>query len=40
VVKVGAPLVEFAEGPEQDAGAIVGELGTSEQPPAARGSGV
>ena len=35
VVKVGAPLVEFAEGPGQDAGAIVGELGTSEQPPAA-----
>ncbi|MEH2528366.1 MULTISPECIES: dihydrolipoamide acetyltransferase family protein [unclassified Bradyrhizobium] len=35
VVKVGAPLVEFAEGPGQDAGAIVGELGTGEQPPAA-----
>ena len=35
VVKVGAPLVEFAEGPEQDTGTIVGELGTSEQPPAA-----
>src|SRR5258708_36025923 len=26
VVKVGAPLVEFAEGPEQDTGTIVGEL--------------
>ena len=25
VVKVGAPLVEFAEGPGQDAGAIVGD---------------
>jgi 2-oxoisovalerate dehydrogenase E2 component (dihydrolipoyl transacylase) len=35
VVKVGAPLVEFAESPEQDTGTIVGELGTSEQPPAA-----
>jgi 2-oxoisovalerate dehydrogenase E2 component (dihydrolipoyl transacylase) len=35
VVKVGAPLVEFAEGPEQDTGTIVGELGTSDQPPAA-----
>ena len=35
VVKVGAPLVEFAEGPEQDTGTIVGELGASEQPSAA-----
>jgi 2-oxoisovalerate dehydrogenase E2 component (dihydrolipoyl transacylase) len=35
VVKVGAPLVEFAEGPEQDTGTIVGELGTSEPPAAA-----
>jgi 2-oxoisovalerate dehydrogenase E2 component (dihydrolipoyl transacylase) len=35
VVKVGAPLVEFAEGAEQDTGTIVGELGTSEQPAAA-----
>jgi len=35
VVKVGAPLVEFAESPEQDTGTIVGELGTSEQSPAA-----
>lgn len=34
VVKVGAPLVEFAEGAGQDTGTIVGELGTSEQPPA------
>ena len=30
VVKVGAPLVEFAEGPEQDTGTIVGELGAGE----------
>src|SRR5712664_3811313 len=35
IVKVGAPLVEFAEGPEQDTGTIVGEFGTSEQPAAA-----
>ncbi|MFG3593656.1 dihydrolipoamide acetyltransferase family protein [Bradyrhizobium sp. RDI18] len=35
VVKVGAPLVEFAEGPEQDTGTIVGELGGGEPPPAA-----
>ena len=35
MVKVGAPLVEFAEGAEQDTGTIVGELGISEQPPAA-----
>jgi pyruvate dehydrogenase E2 component (dihydrolipoamide acetyltransferase) len=35
MVKVGAPLVEFAEGAEQDTGTIVGELGTSEQPAAA-----
>jgi 2-oxoisovalerate dehydrogenase E2 component (dihydrolipoyl transacylase) len=35
VVKVGAPLVEFAEGPEQDSGTIVGELGPSESPAAA-----
>jgi pyruvate dehydrogenase E2 component (dihydrolipoamide acetyltransferase) len=40
VVKVGAPLVEFAEGAEQDTGTIVGELGTSEPaPPAAAPSG-
>jgi pyruvate dehydrogenase E2 component (dihydrolipoamide acetyltransferase) len=35
MVKVGAPLVEFAEGAEQDTGTIVGELGTSEQSAAA-----
>jgi 2-oxoisovalerate dehydrogenase E2 component (dihydrolipoyl transacylase) len=36
MVKVGTPLVEFAEGAEQDTGTIVGELGTSEPAPAAR----
>ena len=35
IVKVGAPLVEFAEGAEQDTGTIVGELGCGEHPPAA-----
>ena len=35
IVKVGMPLVEFAEGAEQDTGTIVGELGTGEHPPAA-----
>jgi pyruvate dehydrogenase E2 component (dihydrolipoamide acetyltransferase) len=34
LVKVGAPLVEFAEGAEQDTGTIVGELGRTEHPPA------
>ena len=34
-MKIGAPLVEFAEGAEQDTGTVVGELGTSEHPPAA-----
>jgi 2-oxoisovalerate dehydrogenase E2 component (dihydrolipoyl transacylase) len=33
IVKVGAPLVEFAEGAEQDTGTIVGELGSGEHPP-------
>ena len=36
LVKVGAPLVEFAEGAEQDTGTIVGELGA--QRATARGS--
>ena len=36
VVKVGAPLVEFAEGVEQDTGTVVGELGSGEHPPAQR----
>src|SRR5258708_6134008 len=35
MVKVGAPLVEFAEGAEQDTGTIVGELGTGQHPSAA-----
>jgi pyruvate/2-oxoglutarate dehydrogenase complex dihydrolipoamide acyltransferase (E2) component len=30
IVKVGMPLVEFAEGAEQDSGTIVGELGSGE----------
>jgi pyruvate dehydrogenase E2 component (dihydrolipoamide acetyltransferase) len=30
LVKVGAPLVEFAEGPGADAGTVVGELGREE----------
>ena len=36
IVKVGAPLVEFAEGTEEDTGTIVGELGGAEQPAATR----
>jgi pyruvate dehydrogenase E2 component (dihydrolipoamide acetyltransferase) len=35
IVKVGAPLVEFAEGVEQDTGTVVGELGSGEHPPTA-----
>jgi 2-oxoisovalerate dehydrogenase E2 component (dihydrolipoyl transacylase) len=35
IVKVGAPLVEFAEAAEQDTGTIVGELGAGEPSPAA-----
>ena len=31
LVKVGAPLVEFAEGPEEDTGTVVGELGQSKR---------
>ena len=34
-MKVGTPLVEFAEGAEQDTGTVVGELGSGEHPPAA-----
>jgi pyruvate dehydrogenase E2 component (dihydrolipoamide acetyltransferase) len=34
LVKVGAPLVEFAEGTEQDTGTIVGELDSAEHVPA------
>src|SRR5262245_22382718 len=36
IVKVGAPLLEFAEGAAQDTGTIVGELGSDEHPPAER----
>lgn len=44
LVKVGTPLVEFAEGTEQDTGTIVGELGSGERPlatgtPSARPAG-
>jgi 2-oxoisovalerate dehydrogenase E2 component (dihydrolipoyl transacylase) len=35
IVKVGTPLVEFAEGVEQDTGTIVGELGSDEHAAAA-----
>src|SRR5438105_14246467 len=35
LVKVGAPLVEFAEGGEQDTGTVVGELGREEKAPRA-----
>ena len=34
IVKVGAPLVEFAEGAGQDTGTIVGELSPGEYPAA------
>ncbi|WP_026607839.1 dihydrolipoamide acetyltransferase family protein [Methylocapsa acidiphila] len=41
IVKVGAPLVEFAEGKEQDSGTVVGELAAPEakraEPPGAPG---
>src|SRR5262245_15755226 len=33
LVKVGAPLVEFAEGAEEDTGTVVGELGRGKQAP-------
>src|SRR5260370_8420769 len=32
LVKVGAPLVEFAEGAEQDTGTVVGEIERAEAP--------
>jgi len=35
IVKVGMPLIEFAEGADQDTGTIVGELGGRETAPAA-----
>jgi 2-oxoisovalerate dehydrogenase E2 component (dihydrolipoyl transacylase) len=33
LVKVGAPLVEFGEGPEEDTGTVVGEIARSDQAP-------
>ncbi|WP_275198691.1 biotin/lipoyl-containing protein [Bradyrhizobium sp. CSA207] len=39
IVRVGAPLVEFSEGAEQDTGTIVGELGSDEHPPAGIATG-
>jgi pyruvate dehydrogenase E2 component (dihydrolipoamide acetyltransferase) len=38
IVKVGAPLIEFAEGTERDTGTIVGELGGGEHPPTVESS--
>src|SRR5881227_98490 len=35
LVKVGAPLVEFAEGVQEDTGTVVGELGQEEKAPRA-----
>src|SRR5437588_8886040 len=36
VIKVGAPLLEFAEGPQEDTGTVVGEIdrGETGAPPA------
>src|SRR5215470_759246 len=34
LVKVGTPLVEFAEGAGHDTGTVVGELGAGERQPA------
>jgi len=39
-VAVGAPLVEFADGPQADAGTVVGELGAPGAPPAVPGRAV
>ncbi len=35
IIKVGAPLVEFAEGAQEDAGTVVGEIGRGEKTAAA-----
>src|SRR5437879_6692640 len=35
VVKVGGPLVEFAEGPEQDTGTLLGDFAPTKNPPPA-----
>lgn len=40
LVKVGAPLVEFGEGAEQDVGAVVGELARDEARPGAAAASV
>jgi 2-oxoisovalerate dehydrogenase E2 component (dihydrolipoyl transacylase) len=39
IVKVGAPLVEFADEPEADKGTVVGELAGTEQAPATKAAG-
>jgi pyruvate dehydrogenase E2 component (dihydrolipoamide acetyltransferase) len=39
LVTVGAPLVEFAEGPQADTGTVVGELGHEEAPKMRSGPG-
>jgi len=39
LVKVGAALVEFDEGPQQDTGTVVGEIGEVPAPPGARACG-
>lgn len=39
LVKVGAPLVEFAEAPQADAGTVVGELSAQEAPKVRAGPG-
>src|SRR5215813_5432374 len=38
LVKVGAPLVEFAEGAEQDTGTIVGEIDQGAKAPSEAGA--
>jgi 2-oxoisovalerate dehydrogenase E2 component (dihydrolipoyl transacylase) len=39
LVKVGAPLVEFAEGAQEDAGTVVGEIDRGERAPRSSGAG-
>jgi pyruvate dehydrogenase E2 component (dihydrolipoamide acetyltransferase) len=39
IVKVGTPLVEFADEPEADKGTVVGELAGSERAPAPKAAG-
>src|SRR5216684_6748920 len=38
LVKVGAPLVEFAEGAQEDSGTVVGEIDRGERAPSAAGT--